>query len=633
MDLQQLLNELAYLRDEHRRVSERLTVVEQWLEYYRAAGTPEGVVLPGAGAPAAGAPETAEQATGAAAAVPGAAAVSSTALPGASPFTSGESRASLESRIGGIWLNRIGVIAFLLGAAFFLKYAFDQGWINEITRVLAGAAAGLIFAGLGERLRRSGYRGYAQGLTGGGMALLYFSTYAAYHFYTLLPPLPAMALLALITAAAAALAVYQEAPAVAVLGMLSGFLTPVLFATGDPQYLNLLLYLLLLNLGLGACAWFRRWPFLVWSAFSITSIYLLAITLQMQAPPAKEAISPPVFLLFLTAFWVLYSAWPFAESAYRGRDEDRGWAPGAGGIFFALLATGFYYPMGYYTLQPAHPSGPALFTLALAAACLAGWLSGKAWAFPRAGLSRVALPLAALFLILALPVHFGQPWHAAAWTLSGAVLCYLGLSLAAPLLHGLAWGAFGAGLVWLAAAHWARPWVPETYRLLLNWPAFFTALFMAALLFSAWLYRKYKGPHRADWPAEIYALAVAAVVVFLMYGSIEINGFFYIRHSPGGEWQHYRNLAMLSVSLFWALCAALLAAAGFRWRLPVLRYVAIALFAVTAVKVFLCDLSTLDLLYRIISLVGVGVVMLIVSYVYQKQRVRGSGGDRGGAAS
>ncbi len=44
--------------------------------------------------------------------------------------------ASLESRIGAQLLNRIGILAVLIGVAWFLKLAFDRNWIGPPVRDL-----------------------------------------------------------------------------------------------------------------------------------------------------------------------------------------------------------------------------------------------------------------------------------------------------------------------------------------------------------------------------------------------------------------------------------------------------------------------------------------------------------------
>jgi uncharacterized membrane protein len=88
------------------------------------------------------------------------------------------------------------------------------------------------------------------------------------------------------------------------------------------------------------------------------------------------------------------------------------------------------------------------------------------------------------------------------------------------------------------------------------------------------------------------------------------------------EWSYYENMRMLFLSLFWALYAVALAVAGFITRIPALRFSAFGLFGLTVLKVFLLDLSSLELIYRIISLVAVGLILLAVSYLYQRYRGR-----------
>ncbi len=74
----------------------------------------------------------------------------------------------------------VGTIVLVLGLAFFLKYAFDNDWINEPVRVGLGVIAGLALVWAGHRFVASGYRAYGQILTGGGLAVMYLAIYAAF---------------------------------------------------------------------------------------------------------------------------------------------------------------------------------------------------------------------------------------------------------------------------------------------------------------------------------------------------------------------------------------------------------------------------------------------------------------------
>ncbi|MEN6623805.1 MAG: DUF2339 domain-containing protein [Smithella sp.] len=95
---------------------------------------------------------------------------------------------SLESAIGTRWIGRIGVLAILFGVAFFLKYSFDNKLIGETGRVILGLFWGAVFISAGEYLQKKKNLGlYGQMLSGGGLAVLYLSLYAAFALYYLIP--------------------------------------------------------------------------------------------------------------------------------------------------------------------------------------------------------------------------------------------------------------------------------------------------------------------------------------------------------------------------------------------------------------------------------------------------------------
>jgi uncharacterized membrane protein len=74
-----------------------------------------------------------------------------------SPAASADER-SLESRIGSQWFNRVGILAVLIGMAWFLKLAIDNHWIGPLGRVLIGLVAGAGLIAWSERFRSHGYR-------------------------------------------------------------------------------------------------------------------------------------------------------------------------------------------------------------------------------------------------------------------------------------------------------------------------------------------------------------------------------------------------------------------------------------------------------------------------------------------
>src|SRR5215207_342932 len=106
---------------------------------------------------------------------------------GAPPrFGAFAARRDLESLIGGVWFNWVGIIVLTFGVAFFLRHAFQNEWVGPTGRVALGAVAGLAVLVFADLLRARGLRQYAFVLSGGGVLILYLSIYAAFNFYQLI---------------------------------------------------------------------------------------------------------------------------------------------------------------------------------------------------------------------------------------------------------------------------------------------------------------------------------------------------------------------------------------------------------------------------------------------------------------
>ena len=113
-------------------------------------------------------------------------------------------------------------------------------------------------------MSRKNFSALSQTLCATGVVILYAVTFACrsvYHFQ-FFGPVPTFLLMALITVTAFLLAVRLNALVVAILGMLGGFLTPVLLSTGQDNPLGLFGYIAILDAGLIVVALNRRWFFL-----------------------------------------------------------------------------------------------------------------------------------------------------------------------------------------------------------------------------------------------------------------------------------------------------------------------------------------------------------------------------------
>jgi len=71
-------------------------------------------------------------------------------------------------------------------------------------------------------------------------------------------------------------------------------------------------------------------------------------------------------------------------------------------------------------------------------------------------------------------------------------------------------------------------------------------------------------------------------------------------------------------SALWMAYGAMLMIAGFWRRSAFVRWQALVLIALTIGKVFIFDVSELDRGYRIVSFIVLGVLLLAISFVYQR---------------
>jgi uncharacterized membrane protein len=203
----------------------------------------------------------------------------------------------------------LGGFALFLGVAFFVKYSFEHDLIPPQVRVALGflCGAGLIVGGLKISLER--YRITAQTLVAAGVVSLYAVTFACnsiYHF-AFFGPVSTFLLMSLITATAFVLAVRLNAQVVAILGILGGFLTPILISTGHDNPAGLFGYIAFLVLGLAAVALHRGWLHLVPLGATGTVLMFVAWVNRFYVPEKTE-IAVVVCIGFCAVFFFVYLA-------------------------------------------------------------------------------------------------------------------------------------------------------------------------------------------------------------------------------------------------------------------------------------------------------------------------------------
>ena len=375
----------------------------------------------------------------------------------------------------------LGGGALLLTAIFFLRYSIAHGWLPPAVRAALGflTAAGLVVGGLWSIRRNFATTG--QSLTATGIVMLYAVTFAcrAYYKFDFFQGFPASALMVLITVTAFLLAVRLEAQVVAILGLLGGFLTPIMLSTGMDNPPGLFGFIALLDLGLLAVLLHRRWDYLA----ALAALGTVAMEIGW-AEKFFELSKLPTAVVVLVGFSALFALAVFVA---RRLGRASAWLS-ASALLLPFVALGF----------------SLYFSSLSAVAERAGWILGN-----------ILLADLALLAVCALHRPFARVSLVAGLASFGAAAIWIDTAVTAALLP------WALGFVVVAAAlHSVFPFVQERRHPgsdARRWSALFPPLGLLVLLIPLaqlneigwWI-----------WPVvlllNLFALAAAALTRMLV---------------------------------------------------------------------------------------------------------------------
>ena len=522
---------------------------------------------------------------------------------------------SLESRIGSQWFNRVGILAVLIGMAWFLKFAIDNHWIGPLGRVIIGLMVGAGLVAWSERFRSHGYTVFSYSLKAIGSGVLYLSLWAAFSLYQLVPGSVAFAAMVAVTAFNGFMALVQDAELLALYAIVGGVSTPLLLSTGENHEVTLFTYLLVIDIAVLLLVALKPWSRLLFMAFLGSLVFYLGWSIKFYSHSQALRTS-----FFLACFFLIFA---FAPRLVQRRLDDS--AQVAGWDSFAILvmplanaAWGF---LGFYAILDRTGSDWAQAWLAVGFAAFYLLLlrlpeSGRLKSSPEP-LSGLHQTVAVVFLTVAIPLKAHGRWITTGWLVEGAALLWLASRNRSRLLRTLAVMCLALGLYALVVIN---PTASPTPIFNARFAIYCVAIVVCA--FAAWVAMQAKdeaGAGEAFWQqlAAVAALAVNALILIAV--SLEINSYWWkVRWANGYDYGQYRIYTQFSYSAWFMLFGAILLAAGFWRRSSFLRWQALVLLAFAIGKVFLVDMSALSQGYRILSFLGLGVLLLGVSFVYQR---------------
>lgn len=514
---------------------------------------------------------------------------------------------STEEASGRI-LGRLGIGAVIIGVAFFLKYAFNNNWIEPTGRVLIGILAGLLAMGIAQYLR-SKYLQYSDLLMGGGLVILYLSVFAAQSIYNLIDPMLTFLGMIIVTIIGVTISVRNSTKTLSTVAFIGAFLTPSLVGVDNLGEFVTFTYITILNIGILGILLYRKWMNLVllgligtwfifggWMSYSYTKELLI-----------------PTLLFMLVQFLIFNTASVFRIIVEKVKAE--------GLDYLVLLITSLSFSTTAYTLLVSE----YIHYVSLGCVLIAGFYIAIALMSYKANPSdrtlNIFLPgLAVAFLTIAVPIEFSGYWVAAWWFIESLVLYILASSSSSRGFQVAGVIVYVLGLFNLLdyIGFYNRPY---NYVVFFNGPFIMMVMAVIIAYVIAYIYYKYGSITTEIQQRGISVFVIIANVLTLYALTSQVIAYYDLQAAVWGYEGRIINWSNTSVSILWALYASLLTVVGFVKRFSSARYMGLILFIVTAFKVVI-NIWSLGEIYRIISFIVFGIIALAASFIYVKYKER-----------
>lgn len=353
---------------------------------------------------------------------------------------------SFEEQVGGRVFQWVGIGALVIALLFFMKWSFESGIIGPTGRTVLG----YVFSGAaiiaGDRLRKR-YGIWSLAFTGGGALGSYIVTSIALHTYHLFPQPVAIVIYILTTFVVCLLSGYYSSIPLAVFGIAGGFLTPVLVGW-QGSVLSLLSYVLVLDVGILALGHVRQWRWL--NAFGligtgIYQVYAVFDSLKYRGVPDAFHFDRSYAFMFIAAFFVIYLLVPYVYNLLKqqkSQPPDLIILLGNALLHFGLILVWLDRTPGL------RDNYDALVSLGFAVIFLVFATEVYRRNKNDTPLVLGSLALTVLFATLMIPLQLGGAWVPLAWSVEGAFLLWMAMTLKDIRIQRFAWVVMAAAYVW-----------------------------------------------------------------------------------------------------------------------------------------------------------------------------------------
>ncbi|HEV7572606.1 MAG TPA: DUF2339 domain-containing protein [Thermoanaerobaculia bacterium] len=375
--------------------------------------------------------------------------------------------------------------------------------------------------------------------------------------------------------------------------------------SGTPIFGSLLASHLIIGIAMLAVTWLTEQH-----GLAIVAVALLALGTALS-----RTTTPTERLVFAGMVYAIFIAYPLLLGTRAKRFIHPYLAAVLAGVPFFVFARRAIEDAGYGYAIGLLPVFQAALMLLLV------WRLLRIEPASERLLSRLALTAAAAlaFITIAIPLQLEKQWITIGWALEGAALVWLYHRI--PHRGLLAWSGalLAAAFLRLAVNPAVLSYHPASHHAIVNWYLYAYLVSAAAFFVAAWLLpSKEAAEFRAARPT---ANAFGAILLFLLV-NIEIADFYSTGPTLTFNFLSSSLAQDLTYTIGWALFAVAMLVTGLVLHSRAARVAAIFLLLVTVLKCFLHDLARLGGLYRVASLLGLTISLLLVGVLLQKFVIR-----------
>ena len=352
-------------------------------------------------------------------------------------------KTTLEEFIGGNLTSKVGILITIIGIFIGAKYAIENNLVNPRVRVIMGYVNGLILVGIAIRLRKK-YEQYSAVLMGGGLAVLYFITYIAYSFYSMLPQMTAFGLMLLFTAGTVYAALLYNRIIIAHLGLIGAYAIPILLSDQSGRYAVMFAYIAIINAGILVLSLKKNWKSLFYAAFVFTWLIYLSWYL-FEYEPRHFSIAYSFLGFYFVIFYATFLAYKLIKKEQYNISDVA-----------ILLSNAFiFYGVGYSILDSSAEMSwmVGLFTVINAFIHLIVSVVIKKLQLADKALFYLLVGLVITFITIAIPVQLDGNWVTLLWTMEAMLVFIIGRTQSRPGYESL-----GVALIILAMISLSEDW-------------------------------------------------------------------------------------------------------------------------------------------------------------------------------